>query len=70
MAWNKKNKGLKSLENFLKRSEVVVYSGATDYFLWEFQNISATDTCGLTKYRLHEAVSLLQFFRNFKKATP
>ena len=40
MAWNKENKGLKNLENFLKSSEVVVYSGATDYFLWEFQKIT------------------------------
>ena len=62
-------------EKILKSSEAVIYSCSTGYLFWELQkrpskNVSAPETCGVTKYWPHEAVSLSKIFKNFKKATP
>ena len=61
------------LKKILKASEVAFHSCPTDYLFLEFQkipqkNVTAPETCGVTKYRLHDAVS--SFSKNFKKATP
>ena len=50
-------------EKILKSSEAVVYSCSTDYLFWEFKKnppkeFSPLETCGVTKYRPHQAVSL------------
>ena len=34
------------------------------------KNVSAPETCSVTKYRFHQAVSLSQFLKKFKKAIP
>ena len=73
MASNKKNERLKSLKKNIKKLR-----GHSQLLYWLFvleipenssKNVSLPEACGLTKYRPHHAVSLLQFSKNFEKAT-
>ena len=60
-------------EKLLTSSEAVVYSCSTDYLFLQFQKIiplkdvSTPETCGIIKYRPHQAVSLWIFLKNSKK---
>lgn len=68
MASNMKNGRLKIFDKkVLKLSEVFVYSCSTDYLFWSGsllipenfkKNVSAPKTCGVRKYRPHNALSL------------
>ena len=67
MASNKKNEQWKSLTKNIKKLKMIHFSG-------NIRKISkkclSPETCSVTKYRHHHAVSFLYFSENCEKATP
>ena len=67
MASNKKNEQWKSLTKNIKKLKMIHFSG-------NIRKISkkclSPETCSVTKYRHHHAVSFLYFSENCEKAAP